>query len=276
MEPQEQYSYDWTLSAMDIVRDSSLVEAHALTADSRRNRLGAIIHTMINEAIPEAGSISTPSSLLAVPSAFMSESVIESLVEGDPDLPKSLKIFLKTATTAYLLPNIPGHASQDFHPMPCDARSIPNIGTTISPQIQRYSWKSMEHASLGLSLLTAHLYGCNVAGNVFRKAKTILPVIDTTEYEEMTEKARQTIAMIVGSMSFLCSQADIDGVGGNDYMWLHNTVPFVVALQSPFVTTEQRILIKRLIRYIAEVKGIKMVTMILQDWQLFEQVSARA
>ncbi|KAK9417461.1 putative Transcription factor domain-containing protein [Seiridium unicorne] len=272
LEPPDQYPFDWVLSAMEIVNDPCLAAAHAMTAESRRNRLSAVIHTKINENVGEDPTIGRQLSIFTLPSAFAPKAVLDRMIEGDPDLLGTLKKYLEMATEAFWPPEVPGHPPQDLQPDLCDAKIVPSSPMPLPAGLPAYSWKSMDHASFGLSLLVTHLYGCNVAADLAKRMSLRAPVLSTEEYQRLAEKARQAVAIIVGSIPFVCRQdEDVDGVGPNDYMWLHNVVPFVVALTSPFTTTIQRNYIESAIRWAADVKGINFSVGILNHWLQFQQ-----
>lgn len=131
--------------------------------------------------------------------------------------------------------------------------------------MQAYNWKSLEHAALGLSMLTSYLFGCNVAAKLIEKVRNRSQVDDTTDHQVVAAKARDDIDTMVGSMPYLHMEAeeaaaaeDIDGVSANDYMWLHNAVPFMVALESPFTSDDQRDYIITAMQFVADVRGIQM------------------
>lgn len=268
VEPQDQYSYDWVCSAMEIVDDPCLAAAHTMTADSKRHRLSTIIHTMINTNV----GVDRPKTLLTLPPAFTTDAVLIQAVEESLDLVGMLKDYLEATTKAFLPVDLPGHPAEDFQARPCDAGSLSSTITTLPPEMQAYTWKSMEHASLGLSMLTSHLYGCNIAAKVVETVKHKAAAGNTPEYHRMAAKAREDVAILVGSIPYLFMDAEgVGGVSPNDYMWLHNAVPYTVALQSPFSDAQQRHYIKTAMQYIADVKGVKMTEGVFNKCQAFHR-----
>lgn len=255
---------------MEIVDDPCLAEAHVLTASSRQNRLSDVMYTMIDR---ELGAY-RPKPSMQVPPAFTTGAVMDQLVEGSLDLSEMLRSYLETTAEAFLPSDLSGELAADFQPRACDAKFVNCTIISLPPEMQAYTWKSLDHASLGLSMFTSHLYGCNVAAKLFEKARNRSPIEDTTEYQVVAAKARDDIGIMVGSMPYLYMEAEgIDGVSANDYMWLHNAVPFVVALESPFATDDQRDYILTAMQYVADVKGIQMTNGVLNQYRSSRQSS---
>ncbi|ETS84890.1 hypothetical protein PFICI_02915 [Pestalotiopsis fici W106-1] len=274
LEPQGQYPYDWAMSVMEIVDDPSVERAQAATLGSRQNRLISYIHKMFDEYLVATMSSSPVHSLLTVPSVFASDPVVDNLVDSDPNLASTIKEYLQMASNAFSVTEISGHSIEDFYPQPCDVQPVSNNEIVWPGQFQGYTWKSREYANLGLCLVGTRLFGYNVAAKVFEKARLKDPSIDTTEFEVIAQKAREAIEIIVGSGPYICSPQDIDGVGSNDYMWLHQCPPFLVAMESPFATAEQRRIIEPIFQYTFEVKGIRMAGAVLNQYRQFQRESA--
>lgn len=274
LEPQDQYHHDWAMSAMEIVDDPSVERAQAATLGNRQNRLISHIHKMIDDYLVATMSSGPVNSLLTIPSIFASDPVVENLVDSDPDLAKTLKEYLASAANAFTVTEISGHSIEDFYPQPCEVQPVSNNGIVWPCQFQGYRWKNREYANLGLCLIGTRLFGYNVAAKVFEKARLKDPSIDTTEFEVIAEKAREAIDFIVGSGPYVCSPQDIDGVGSNDYMWLHQCPPFLVAMESPFATAEQRRIIEPIFQYTFEVKGIRMAGAVLNQYRQYQRESA--
>ncbi|KAI4591541.1 hypothetical protein KJ359_013207 [Pestalotiopsis sp. 9143b] len=273
LEPQARYTDDWAMSTMEIVDDPSVGKAQVATVGCRENRLSSYVHKMIDEYLVATMSSHPVHSLLTVPCAFASGPVVENLVEGDPNLAQTIKEYLRMAANAFSMTEISGHSIEDFYPKPCDVHPVSSTGIVWPYEFQGYIWKSREYANLGLCLLGTRLFGYNVAAKVFEKAKLKDPSIDSAEYEVIVRKAREAIDMIVGSGPYVCSDQDIDGVGSNDYMWLHQCPPFLVAMESPFATAEQRAIIEPIFEYTFQIKGIKMAGAVLDQYRQYKTES---
>lgn len=259
---------------MEIVDDPSLGQAREIIAASRQKRLDVVIHTVLDETVARDQMPDRTLSPLELPSPFLTSPMMDNFVDSDPDLAATLKEFLRRTTYAFSLPDIPGHSAKDFQPSPCAAQIMPNSTTALPPGIQCYTWKSMQHASLGISMLTSHLHGCNIAGMFAQKANAKVPAATTAEYQEMAKKAFQEISIIVGSIPYLLSSGGSDNDDNTSaYMSAHNMVPLVVALESPFATTVQQECIVNALEYSINNHGIRQSKAILDHWRQFQKNS---
>lgn len=260
---------------MEIINDPCLATAHALTADSRKNRLGSIVHTTINEFVAKTTASAQPRDPWGLPPAFVTEEVMNTMVNSDSDLMSNLKQFFKRITECDSLANMPKIFAEGLQPTACELRSSPKTIPDFPREFQAFSWTNMEYASLGLAMCTSLLFGCNVASTLVEKAQHIVPARETEEYQIMAARAREAVATIVGSGPYMCTEGeeedDPGGSSTNDYMWLHNAVPFVVVLESTFATMQQKEYLESILRYVADVKGIKMAEGVHDQWRHFRQ-----
>ncbi|KAI1870802.1 uncharacterized protein JN550_004948 [Neoarthrinium moseri] len=276
VEPPDKYPYDWVMSIMKLVDDPCLPMAHRMLEPSRRGRLDAVIHSSIDNLLADNPYEGGPLAPLGLPSAFTTDGVMDTMTTRGVDVVEPFKEYLREARDAFSSNiHIPGHSVQDFKPRLC--KSEASLYTIPSDGIPQYTWKSMEHASLSLSMCTSQLHGCNVAAKFAAKLEGLFDFKKTIEYQGMEEQARNALSTIVGSVSYLCGwgreaagaldshEAEIEDT--REFMWPHIVVPLFSALESPFSNERERSYLASTLRYIADEKGIKLAEAMLDLYQ---------
>jgi hypothetical protein len=264
------------MSQMELVNDHSLPTAYGMLAVKRKEYIATPVFSMLDTHM-----LSTHTAPF-LPSAFLTEEIMDSLIAHEAQLSNLFPNFLNSSSTTFSLMDLPGVAIKDFHPTPCVWTSpFPWSDANDSQQrIMGYTWKSLRHASLGIFLSTAHLHGCSVA-SVFTKKMAPLANFETsTEYLTMTEKALKSLDIIVGSVPYILNidretahYNPHEPTGGYDFSWCFFLIPFLAALESPFVTETQRECLLSATKYISQEKGIQQAEAFLHCYQSWREES---
>lgn len=253
----------WIMARLELANDPSLPAAHEVIAKNRqvsKHRLMAynvLDKYVVSEAyakIEDLGVLSRQH-----PPVEMSEKVA-SLLSWFRD-------YMRDICNSFTLPS---DAGEEWYPTPHQWTSpYPWARETGNAQtISGYTWETIEYAAVGLVLLAARIHNCGTAARVAHRLRPLGDFVNTKEYRQLEVNAQEALDKVVGSVPYLLG-SDMESPNNSNNHFLHTFAlsPLTTALGCPFTTKQQREILKSMLQYIANDKGIKSAEAILLHLQ---------